>query len=1164
MRKQAIGVLGWLTLFTPLGCTDPCLDDGLLQDDPANCAANASSGSTGNENPPIDQETEGAEATDGDDACLNGVQDGDETDVDCGGSCSAGCGVGEGCGGAQDCETQICDEDGTCQGPGGCDDGMQGDDESDADCGGACGSTCPVDGECEDFLDCEELVCDTDGECAAPNCEDGAPNGDETDVDCGGPLCDPCADGGSCDEGIDCVSGACDEGTCVPTQCTDGEQNGGETDVDCGGPDCAPCDGGESCGDGSDCASTVCDAQTCTDATCDDGVRNGAETDVDCGGGTCDACDDGQTCEDGDDCVSTLCDPVSEVCEAASCFNGIQDQGETDVDCGGPSCGPCDDGEGCEDGDDCLSEACGDGMCTAASCRDGIHNGNESDVDCGGDTCGPCDDGESCLLTTDCTSTVCLMEVCQPPSCTDGTQNGSETDEDCGGECGSTCETDEGCGDALDCVSLVCDDATNTCAAPTCEDGAPNGNETDVDCGGPDCPACAAPGNCEVPTDCISGVCDENQCVPPSCDDGVLNGTETDIDCGGDACAPCDGGEMCLETTDCVSEVCDAGTCSDASCDDGVQNQGETDVDCGGANCDPCDDGEGCDVGTDCESVSCDPVAEVCEAPTCNDGVQNGGETGNDCGGPECGGCDPGEGCTADTDCLSMVCDEMAGTCVAPTCDDGVVNGDESDLDCGGPDCDACDDGDDCVFSADCMSMVCLMETCQPSACDDGVHNGDETDVDCGGSCQPCDDGQGCGIPGDCDSGVCEADTCAEATCDDSVQNGSETGEDCGGPDCDACPPGGGCVGNDDCDSGVCDPGTNTCLAPACDDGVLNGTETDVDCGGDACPACDTGETCDDGDDCVSGGCTGNACNAPLSVVITPNACGDAADDGFVSFTAVADGGTGGPYAYSWAPDDGTVATPDAASTDITPTDYASYTVTADDGADTASAVGVVVISNSAFNLQENCTLYQGDLLGSTPDASITYSAGGTVATEAGNNDLGLHLCEGVAFTNTRLTGSFAVNTGGDDDFAGFVWGAQDNSHFYVMAWKQSQQNSSDFGVTCDSGVFETGMVVKRVFAPTFDDLTMADIYCGNDTANSELLLSPAESVSVGWLDNTDYTIEIDFLQTGSSVSVTNDDTATLVDTFDVTDSTYIDGFFGSHTISQAAVEVGPMFGSCL
>jgi hypothetical protein len=45
-------------------------------------------------------------------------------------------------------------------------------------------------------------------------------------------------------------------------------------------------------------------------------------------------------------------------------------------------------------------------------------------------------------------------------------------------------------------------------------------------------------------------------------------------------------------------------------------------------------------------------------------------------------------------------------------------------------------------------------------ACDDGVENGDESDVDCGGSCDPCDDGDGCGDPNDCTSGRCVAGVC--------------------------------------------------------------------------------------------------------------------------------------------------------------------------------------------------------------------------------------------------------------------------------------------------------------------------------------------------------------------------------------------------------------------
>lgn len=56
---------------------------------------------------------------------------------------------------------------------------------------------------------------------------------------------------------------------------------------------------------------------------------------------------------------------------------------------------------------------------------------------------------------------------------------------------------------------------------------------------------------------------------------------------------------------------------------------------------------------------SCDKEDE----PTCTDGIQNGDETGVDCGG-SCAAC--------------------------PTCTDGIMNGEEEGVDCGGPDCPPC------------------------------------------------------------------------------------------------------------------------------------------------------------------------------------------------------------------------------------------------------------------------------------------------------------------------------------------------------------------------------------------------------------------------------------------------------------------------------------------
>lgn len=87
-----------------------------------------------------------------------------------------------------------------------------------------------------------------------------------------------------------------------------------------------------------------------------------------------------------------------------------------------------------------------------------------------------------------------------------------------------------------------------------------------------------------------------------------------------------------------------------------------------------------------------------------------------------------------------------------------------------------------------CLSDSELDFGTDPPSCSDGVLNVDETDVDCGGiDCDACDDGSSCQVASDCTSGVCPLGTCVAPTCTDGVENGLETGEDCGGP-CPACP----------------------------------------------------------------------------------------------------------------------------------------------------------------------------------------------------------------------------------------------------------------------------------------------------------------------------------------------------------------------------------------
>lgn len=170
-------------------------------------------------------------------------------------------------------------------------------------------------------------------------------------------------------------------------------------------------------------------------------------------------------------------------------------------------------------------------------------------------------------------------------------------------------------------------------------------------------------------------------------------------------------------------------------------------------------------------------------------------------------------------------------TCLAPSCGDGVLNGQESDLDCGGP-CDSCVAGSKCQINGDCDSKVCLAtNVCASASCSDGVRNGNETAVDCGGGCsEACGDGQSCGVDTDCQSRVCVNSTCLAPSCDDGVSNGQESDIDCGGPQCSPCESGQMCGGSDDCASQICN-GTMYCQAPTCSDGVKNGGEVDIDCG---------------------------------------------------------------------------------------------------------------------------------------------------------------------------------------------------------------------------------------------------------------------------------------------------------------------------------------------
>ena len=100
-----------------------------------------------------------------------------------------------------------------------------------------------------------------------------------------------------------------------------------------------------SCSSGYDRAISqkICSEPT-PEMLCGNDVQDNVESDVDCGGSVCTAigqtCGDGRRCQQSTDCASGLC--FASAC--VSCANGVMDGGETGTDCGGPQCSKCGDG----------------------------------------------------------------------------------------------------------------------------------------------------------------------------------------------------------------------------------------------------------------------------------------------------------------------------------------------------------------------------------------------------------------------------------------------------------------------------------------------------------------------------------------------------------------------------------------------------------------------------------------------------------------------------------------------------------------------------------------------------------------------------------------------------------------------------------------------------
>ncbi|MDO8740235.1 MAG: Ig-like domain-containing protein [Candidatus Woesearchaeota archaeon] len=87
---------------------------------------------------------------------------------------------------------------------------------------------------------------------------------------------------------------------------------------------------------------------------CTDGIENYGETDIDCGG-SCDSCTENKNCTSNADCSSSFCNPASNTCQLPTCSDTYQNDNETDVDCGGNICNA--EGKYCSRNKKCLVDA---------------------------------------------------------------------------------------------------------------------------------------------------------------------------------------------------------------------------------------------------------------------------------------------------------------------------------------------------------------------------------------------------------------------------------------------------------------------------------------------------------------------------------------------------------------------------------------------------------------------------------------------------------------------------------------------------------------------------------------------------------------------------------------------------------------------------------------
>ncbi len=333
---------------------------------------------------------------------------------------------------------------------------------------------------------------------------------------------------------------------------------------------------------------TACQKRGCDGVNCTK-VNSPQETKCsDDGGKLCDGNGSCVECMKKEDCSgSDICQ--DDNCVPAACVNMMKDTGESDVDCGGKDCNPCELKKACNKGTDCKSGFCQKpdvnvvGSC--ASCGKDEDCGESPGTYCKAGTCvKKKDNGDQCSGSNECGSGQCPK------------QDGVCCDSACSGSC-------------LACLSDKTGAATGSCAPVT------GSTDPDKECGDAGAKSCGANG-----TGCngvLNGAgCNlypaQTQCAAAQC----ANGKETPAQ-------QCDGKGVCgaVNATPCAPYACDA---AGVKCLKECIKDGDCDAtdwcDVPNKKCVPKKaNGDGCTGDSQCKSGHCPGQDGVCCDTACGD-----------------------------------------------------------------------------------------------------------------------------------------------------------------------------------------------------------------------------------------------------------------------------------------------------------------------------------------------------------------------------------------------------------------------------------------------------------------------------------------------------------------------------------------------------------------